>query len=120
MWGKAIRLSLQREQERLLERVHDPAQKTHRVGAVDRSALFADRQVFGLTVAALFVLRRKAPKAIVYRTPGYPLTPIVFLLLIALLLFLLGGHNPKQAIMGVGVVALGLPVYYLLFRGYRA
>lgn len=73
-----------------------------------------------LTVAALFVLRRKTPDAIAYRTPGYPLTPIIFLLLIALLLFLLGGHNPKEAILGVGVVALGLPVYYLLFRGHRA
>ena len=71
-----------------------------------------------LTVAALFVLRRrKAAGAVVYRTPGYPITPVIFLLLIALLLFLLGGHNPKQAILGVGVVALGLPVYYLLFRG---
>jgi APA family basic amino acid/polyamine antiporter len=69
-----------------------------------------------LTVAALFVLRRKAPQSIVYHTPGYPLTPIIFLLLIALLLFLLGGHRPKQAILGVCVVALGLPVYYLLFR----
>jgi len=69
-----------------------------------------------LTVAALFVLRRKNPEGIVYRTPGYPATPIVFLSLIAVLLFLLGGNNPKQAIMGVAVVALGLPVYYLLFR----
>ncbi len=71
-----------------------------------------------LTVAALFVLRRKAPDVIAYRTPGYPATPIIFLLLIALLLFLLGGHSPKEAILGVGVVALGLPVYYLLFRGH--
>jgi APA family basic amino acid/polyamine antiporter len=70
----------------------------------------------GLTVAALFVLRRKAPEGVVYRTPGYPLTPIVFLLLIALLLFLLGGHNPKQAILGVIVVACGLPVYFLVAR----
>ena len=70
-----------------------------------------------LTVAALFVLRRRSPQAIPYRTPGYPVTPIIFLLLIALLLFLLGGHNPKQAILGVGVVALGLPVYFLAFRG---
>jgi APA family basic amino acid/polyamine antiporter len=69
-----------------------------------------------LTVVALFVLRRKAPDAVAYRTPGYPLTPIIFLLLIAVLLFLLGGNNPKQAIMGVAVVALGLPVYCLLFR----
>jgi APA family basic amino acid/polyamine antiporter len=72
-----------------------------------------------LTVAALFVLRRKAPQSIVYRTPGYPLTPIIFLLLIALLLFLLGRHRPKQAILGVCVVALGLPVYYLMFRRRR-
>jgi APA family basic amino acid/polyamine antiporter len=72
-----------------------------------------------LTVAALFVLRRKTPETVVYRTPGYPLTPIIFLLLIGLLLFLLGGHNPKQALLGAGVVVLGLPVYYLLFRRVR-
>jgi len=74
----------------------------------------------GLTVAALFVLRHRAPEGVVYGTPGYPVTPVVFLLLIALLLFLLGGNNPQQAIMGAGVVALGLPVYYLLFRGRPA
>ena len=74
----------------------------------------------GLTVVALLVLRRRAPLTTVYRTPGYPVTPIMFLLLIALLLLLLGGHNPKEAMLGVGVVALGLPVYYLLFRGRRA
>jgi hypothetical protein len=32
------------------------------------------------------------------------------------LLFLLAGNNPRQAFLGVGVVALGLPVYILLFR----
>ena len=53
--------------------------------------------------------------AIAYRTPGYPLTPVIFLMLTALLLFLLGGHDPKKAFLGVSVVALGLPVYYLLF-----
>ena len=40
------------------------------------------------------------PERIVYRTPGYPVTPIIFLLLIALLLFLLGGHNPEEALLG--------------------
>jgi APA family basic amino acid/polyamine antiporter len=69
-----------------------------------------------LTVAALFVLRRQDTQTIPYRTPGYPVTPVVFLILIALLLFLLGGDKPKQAMLGVGVVALGLPVYYLVFR----
>jgi basic amino acid/polyamine antiporter, APA family len=67
-----------------------------------------------LTVAALFVFRRGARAE--FHTPGYPVTPVVFLLLIALVLFLLGGHNPLQAGLGVAVVLLGLPVYYLLFR----
>ena len=70
----------------------------------------------GLTVVALFVVRRKTPEHLGYRTPGYPITPIIFLVLIALLLFLLGGNNPLGAGIGVGVVALGLPVYYLLYR----
>ena len=68
-----------------------------------------------LTVATLFTLRRREPNRVGYLTPGYPVTPIIFLLLILLLLVLLGTNNPKQAALGVGVVALGLPVYYLLF-----
>jgi APA family basic amino acid/polyamine antiporter len=70
-----------------------------------------------LTVAAVFPLRRGQHSAPAFSTPGYPLTPLFFLILVTLLLVLLGGSNPKQAALGVGVVALGLPVYYLLFRG---
>ena len=68
-----------------------------------------------LTVAGLFVLRRKGGAA-EYMTPLYPLTPAVYLVLSAGLLFLLAAGSPKQALAGLGVVALGLPVYYLLFR----
>jgi len=70
-----------------------------------------------LTVAALFVLRRKDPVSAPYLTPGYPVTPLIFLLLVTVLLFLLGSGNPRQSLLGVGIVALGAPVYYLLFRG---
>lgn len=72
-----------------------------------------------LTVIALFVFRRRASDSVMFQTPGYPITPIIFLLLISLVLFLLGGHNPLQACLGVGVVLLGLPVYYLLFHDRR-
>jgi APA family basic amino acid/polyamine antiporter len=68
-----------------------------------------------LTVAALFVLRRRQLAAPAYRTPGYPITPAIFLLMIGGLLFLLGRNSPKQSFLGVGVVALGIPVYYFLF-----
>ncbi|HEV8399413.1 MAG TPA: amino acid permease [Gemmatimonadales bacterium] len=70
----------------------------------------------GLTVAAVFVLRRRDVAAPDYRTPGYPVTPVFFLVLVAGLLFLLAGHNPVQAALGVGIVALGVPVYFLVFR----
>lgn len=68
-----------------------------------------------LTVAALFVLRRKQFGRPGYLTPGFPVTPIVFLVLVVALIFLLGSNSPKQSFLGVGVVALGIPVYYLLF-----
>jgi basic amino acid/polyamine antiporter, APA family len=67
-----------------------------------------------LAVAALFVLHRRPLDKSGYQTPGYPVTPIVFLLLVAVLLFLLGSNSPKQSFLGMGVVALGIPVYYLL------
>ncbi|MCA1578747.1 MAG: amino acid permease [Acidobacteria bacterium] len=69
-----------------------------------------------LTVVALFRLRRRSAANAGYLTPGYPVTPIVFLALIVLLLVLLGGNNPKQAFLGVAVVSLGLPFYFLVFR----
>ena len=70
----------------------------------------------GFTVAAVFVLRRKEQDRPQYLTTGYPLTPLIFLLLIVLLLLLLGSNNPMQSWLGVGVVAMGLPAYYFLFR----
>ena len=69
-----------------------------------------------LTVAGIFIFRGKTGSTIAYRTPGYPLTPLFFLLIIATMLFLLASRNPKQAFLGVGVVALGIPVYHLVFK----
>jgi basic amino acid/polyamine antiporter, APA family len=69
-----------------------------------------------LTVAGLFLLRWKSSSQPGYLTPGYPVTPFVFLLLVGVLLFLLGSSNPKQSLLGVGVVALGIPVYYVFFH----
>ena len=72
-----------------------------------------------LTVAALFKFRREQSSSIRYLTPGYPVTPAVFLVMIVFLLILLGSNNPTQAFLGVAVVALGLPVYLILFRNKR-
>jgi APA family basic amino acid/polyamine antiporter len=73
-----------------------------------------------LTVAAVFVLRKKDPAAPAYRAPGYPGSPIVFLVLICVLLFLLAANNPVQAFVGAGVVITGAFVYRLSFYKNRS
>ena len=72
-----------------------------------------------LTIVALFKFRREDSSNVLYLTPGYPVTPLVFLAMILVLLLLLAGGNPLQAFLGVAVVALGLPVYLFLFRNKR-
>jgi APA family basic amino acid/polyamine antiporter len=52
-------------------------------------------------------------------TPLYPFTPILFLLLVILMLFLVGSSTPRGAGLGVLVVLAGLPVYEV-FRGRTA
>lgn len=70
---------------------------------------------YALAVAALFPLRRRADFKPVFRTPGYPVVPIVFVLSA---LFLLGNAlvdpSSRWGTVGVLVVILaGIPVYYL-------
>ena len=72
-----------------------------------------------LSVAALFKFRRDDSSHVRFLTPGYPITPIVFLVMIAVTLFLLGSDKPKHAFLGVAVTALGFPVYQFLFRSKR-
>jgi APA family basic amino acid/polyamine antiporter len=70
-----------------------------------------------ITVAGLSVLRRRQAPPGAFRVPGYPLTPAIFLMMVLLLLILIAGNNPRQAFLGVGVMLLGIPVYYLLQKG---
>jgi APA family basic amino acid/polyamine antiporter len=62
-------------------------------------------------VASVFVFRRRTPG---WRVPGYPWTPAVFLVLVAVLLVLLVVESPVQALVGLVIVAAALPVYRLL------
>jgi basic amino acid/polyamine antiporter, APA family len=71
--------------------------------------VFVTIAFIALTVAGLYRLPR--PEAGTYRVPGYPATPLGFLGLLLLLLALLAAGSPKQAALGVAVVALGAPIY---------
>jgi APA family basic amino acid/polyamine antiporter len=66
----------------------------------------------GLTVAGLFVIRRKPQQAeTVILTAGYPFTPIAFLALVGIMLILLAIRSPREAALGSAVVLAGWPVY---------
>jgi basic amino acid/polyamine antiporter, APA family len=71
-----------------------------------------------LTVAGVYVLHSKLDPARVPapRVPGYPITPLLFLVPIGLLLVALAVENPVRSLLGLGVVLLGLPAYLLFFR----
>ena len=74
---------------------------------------------FALMAAGLFVLRRRPEYNPPYRTWGYPVVPLVFIaasLAIVVHQFVI---DPGEAAFGLGVVALGVPVYYYLRHANR-
>lgn len=71
---------------------------------------------FGLMVLGLFIQRRRSNYAPSYRTWGYPLLPAVFIIASFFIAANQIVSEPRESITGLGVVALGLPVYYLWAR----
>ena len=67
---------------------------------------------FGLTVGSVLILRRKRPDLPrPYKTWGYPVTPIVFILA-ALYISINSLINEfGNAMAGLGIILLGLPFY---------
>jgi APA family basic amino acid/polyamine antiporter len=83
--------------------------------------VFASWIFYAATTAAVFVLRRKLPDAPrPYRTLGYPMVPALFVLVaLWLLANTLQTHRVESA-FGLGLIALGLPVYAWQRRRQRA
>jgi APA family basic amino acid/polyamine antiporter len=74
--------------------------------------------VFGaLAVCGVFVLRRRGQSSR-FRMPGYPLTPLLFVALMAWMVLWGMLETPASALAGLGTVAVGLVVYRLC-RGGR-
>lgn len=73
----------------------------------------------GIAVAGLFVLRHRHPdEPRPYRTWGYPFAPGVFVLAAIAMLASEVWSRPGPALAGVGVIAIGIPLY-VWFRRAR-
>ncbi len=70
-----------------------------------------------LTIAAVVVLRYKRPDAErLYRTPGYPVVPAVYILGASTVVLCLFIDRPATTWPGLVLVIAGLPVYWLIRR----
>jgi APA family basic amino acid/polyamine antiporter len=66
-----------------------------------------------LTVLGVIVLRIREPGlARPYRTWGYPVTPVLFLIVSGFMIFYLFQTKPLESLAGLGTVLSGLIVYY--------
>ncbi len=77
--------------------------------------IFGSWIFYALTTSSIFVFRKCFPDAErPYKAFGYPLVPILFLLSATLLLVNTLISTPTQAIIGIFLILLGLPIYYYL------
>ena len=75
---------------------------------------------YALGAAAVIALRIKRPDAErPFKVPGYPLTPILFVLAAAAIVLNTMISQPRQSAIGIGVVLLGAPAYLVWRKGSR-
>jgi len=69
---------------------------------------------YALGAASIFIYRRRSPEATSsYRVPGYPWTPLLFIIAAAALVINTIATQPMRAAVGIGIVLLGAPAYLI-------
>jgi len=85
--------------------------------------IFSGWIFYGLAAACVFVYRKNEPEAErPYKVPGYPWTPLLFVMASAALVVNTiystffaknGTASPLEAAVGIGVLVLGFPAYFI-------
>ena len=74
-----------------------------------------------LTVAGIFVLeRRRSPGTLSSAPPGYPISPLLFLIPVLLVILLRLARDPVRSSIGLVVVLIGAPVASWILSSRRA
>jgi APA family basic amino acid/polyamine antiporter len=72
---------------------------------------------YALGAISVFIYRRRGPHAVrPFRVPGYPITPLLFVLSAAAIVINTIVHQPGRAAVGLGLVALGVPAFVIWRR----
>ncbi len=79
--------------------------------------VFAVLLFYVLTIAGIFVLRRTKPNAErPYKAFGYPIVPLLYIVAATGIMVVLLLYRTQTAGAGMGIVLIGLPVYWLWSR----
>jgi basic amino acid/polyamine antiporter, APA family len=69
---------------------------------------------YALTIIGIFILRKKRPEIErPYKAFGYPVLPAIYIIMALTFCYFLITMKPKYAGIGLGIVLLGIPLYYL-------
>ena len=69
---------------------------------------------YALTILGIFVLRKKRPDIErPYKAFGYPVLPAIYIVLALTFCYFLITMKPKYASIGLGIMLLGIPLYYI-------
>ncbi len=78
--------------------------------------IYVEWLFFAAMAVGLVLLRRRDDYAPGYRVRGYPVVPIVFALSAGAIVLNQVLSDLRESAVGLGIVALGLPVYYIWLR----
>ena len=72
---------------------------------------------YGATALAVMLMRKREPLTPrTYKVIGYPLTPFLFCVFCILLIGVTLQSQPREALAGLGLIALGIPFYWYWTR----
>ena len=75
--------------------------------------IFANWILYGMSTAAVIVLRRKRPGMLrPYRTIGYPVLPVLFVLSATGLVLSTLVKSPRESLLGLALIVAGIPFYF--------
>lgn len=76
--------------------------------------VFSSWIFYAMVTGVVFVMRKKRPDAPrSYKAFGYPVVPVIFIVLAILLLVNTVIESPKESLIGLGFILAGIPVYYV-------
>lgn len=83
--------------------------------------VFSSWIFYAMVTGVVFVLRRRLPNAErPYKTFGYPVVPVLFILIAIFLLVNTVMTNPTGSSIGLGLILAGAPVYWIFKKSKKA